>query len=105
MWLPHGVLITIYWNQARPVRLPLPIIPGVNATAHRFGGFGFRPGSYKVTARQGGWHRVGHLEIGPTDHFEGILASHLAGQSRAEMAWTYQRSHLSSALTTFAGEF
>ena len=31
----------LYWNQARPVRLPLPIIPCVNATAHRFGGFGF----------------------------------------------------------------
>ena len=30
----------LYWNQARPVRLPLPIIPGVIATAHRFGGFG-----------------------------------------------------------------
>ncbi len=30
----------LYWNQARPVRLPLPIIPCVNATAHRFGGFG-----------------------------------------------------------------
>ena len=30
----------LYWNQARSVRLPLPIIPCVNATAHRFGGFG-----------------------------------------------------------------
>ena len=30
--------------------------------------------------------------------------SGLAGQTRAEMAWTHQRSHLSSALTTFAGE-
>ena len=33
----------LYWNQARPVRLPLPIIPGVIATAHRFGGFGLKP--------------------------------------------------------------
>ena len=33
---PHTHLL----DQARPVRLPLPIIPGVNATAHRFGGFG-----------------------------------------------------------------
>ena len=40
MWLPHAALIPIYWNRACPVRLPLPIIPGVNATAHRFGGFG-----------------------------------------------------------------
>ena len=39
---PHVVLITIYWNLAWPVRLPLPIIPGVNATAHRFGGFGLK---------------------------------------------------------------
>ena len=30
----------LYWNQARPVRLPLPIILCVIATAHRFGGFG-----------------------------------------------------------------
>ena len=42
VWLPHAALIPIYWNRACPVRLPLPIIPGVNATAHRFGGFGFR---------------------------------------------------------------
>ena len=35
-----AALIPIYWNRACPVRLPLPIIPGVNATAHRFGGFG-----------------------------------------------------------------
>ena len=41
LWLPHAVLIPIYWNLARPVRLPLPIIiPGVNTSAHRFGGFG-----------------------------------------------------------------
>ena len=42
MWQPHAALIPIYCNQARPVRLPLPIIPGVNATAHPFGGFGVR---------------------------------------------------------------
>ena len=33
----------LYWNQARPVRLPLPIILCVIATAHRFGGFGLTP--------------------------------------------------------------
>ena len=31
-----------YWNRASPVRLPLPIIPCVNARAHRLGGFGLR---------------------------------------------------------------
>ena len=35
---PHPHL----WNQTCPIRLPLPIIPGVNASAHRFGGFGLR---------------------------------------------------------------
>ena len=40
MWLLHAALITIYWNRAWPVRLPLPIIPCVNASAHHFGGFG-----------------------------------------------------------------
>ena len=29
-----------YWNRAWPVRLSLPIIPGVDASSHRFGGFG-----------------------------------------------------------------
>ena len=38
--LPHAALIPIYWNRAYPVRLPLPIIHGVNASDHRFGGFG-----------------------------------------------------------------
>ena len=37
---PHAVLITIYWNLAWPVRLPLPISPCVNASANPFGGFG-----------------------------------------------------------------
>ena len=36
---PHPHL----WNQTCPIRLPLPIIPGVNASAHRFGGFGLNP--------------------------------------------------------------
>ena len=36
----------LYWNQARPVRLPLPIILCVIATAHRFGGFGLRRRDY-----------------------------------------------------------
>ena len=44
-WLPHAALIPLYWNQARPVRLPLPIILCVIATAHRFGGFGFNTAS------------------------------------------------------------
>ena len=39
---PHDVLTPIYWNLAWPVRLPLPIIPCVNANAHPFGGFGLR---------------------------------------------------------------
>ena len=30
VWLPYAALIPIYWNLARPVRLPLPIIPGIN---------------------------------------------------------------------------
>ena len=30
VWLPHAALIPIYWDRARPVRLPLPIIPGIN---------------------------------------------------------------------------
>ena len=43
VWVPtHAALIPIYWNRAWPVRLPLPIIPGVNAIAHHFGGFGLR---------------------------------------------------------------
>ena len=40
--LLHAALIPIYWNLAWPVRPPLPINPGVNASVHRFGGFGFR---------------------------------------------------------------
>ena len=30
VWLPHAALIPIYWDLARPVCLPLPIIPGIN---------------------------------------------------------------------------
>ena len=41
---PHAVLITIYWNLAWPVRLPLPISPCVNASANPFGGFGLNLG-------------------------------------------------------------
>ena len=40
--VPHTALIPIYWNRACPIRLPLPIIPRVNASGHRFGGFGFQ---------------------------------------------------------------
>ena len=42
MWLPHAVPIPICWNRTCSVRPPLPIIPGVNASAHRFGGFGLK---------------------------------------------------------------
>ena len=42
VWLPHAARIPICWHRICPVRLPLPIIPGVNASAHRFGGFGLR---------------------------------------------------------------
>ena len=38
----HAALIPLYWNRAWPVRLSLPIIPGVNASARRFGGFEVR---------------------------------------------------------------
>ena len=41
---PHAVLITIYWNLAWPVRLPLPINPCVNVSANPFGGFGLTVG-------------------------------------------------------------
>ena len=43
---PHAVLITIYWNLAWPVRLPLPISPCVNASANPFGGFGLTAALY-----------------------------------------------------------
>ena len=43
---PHAVLITIYWNLACPVRLPLPISPCVNASASPFGGFGLTAALY-----------------------------------------------------------
>ena len=32
VWLPRAALISIYWDLARPVRLPLLIIHGVNDT-------------------------------------------------------------------------
>ena len=38
--LLHAALIPIYWILAWTVPPPLPINPGVNASAHRFGGFG-----------------------------------------------------------------
>ena len=44
---PHPHL----WNQTCPIRLPLPIIPGVNASAHRFGGFGLRVERWAVERR------------------------------------------------------
>ena len=43
--LLHAALIPIYWNLAWPVRPPLPINPGVNASAHPFGGFGVKGGA------------------------------------------------------------
>ena len=60
---------------------------------------GLRPGSYKVTARRGCRHCVGHLEVGSTDHFEGISASPIRGQARAEMARIHHRSPLMETLT------
>ena len=48
--------------------------------------WGLKPGSYKVTARLDSWCRLGQLEIGPTDHFEGISASLPVGQTLSELA-------------------
>ena len=36
----------------------------------------------------------GPSRIGPTDHFEGIRASHIKGQTLVEMAGTHHRSHI-----------
>ena len=41
----HAALIPTYWNRAWPVRLPLPINPCVNVSAHPYGGLGIRKGS------------------------------------------------------------
>ena len=35
---------------------------------------------------------MGHLEVGSTDHFEGISASPIRGQARAEMARIHHRN-------------
>ena len=59
VWLPHAALIPTYWNRAWPVRLPLPIIPGVNASAHRFGGFGLT--HHPLCQRQG---RIASVDSG-----------------------------------------
>ena len=48
-----------------------------------------RSGSYQVTAPQRRQRLGGHLQIGSTDHFEGISASHIRGQTRPEMAPRY----------------
>ena len=88
------------------LRLPLPsqpttpVIPTSRRMVRRPGERtrlqrGLRPGSYKVTARRGRRHCVGHLEVGSTDHFEGISASPIRGQARAEMARIHHRSPLS----------
>ena len=61
--------------------------------------WGLKPGSYKVTARLDSWCRLGQLEIGPTDHFEGIRASHIKGQTLVEMAGTHHRSHIMENVT------
>ena len=42
---------------------------------------------------------MGHLETGPTDHFEGISASQSKGQTRAVMARTHHRSQSMKELT------
>ena len=39
----------------------------------------------------------GPSRIGPTDHFEGIRASHIKGQTLVEMAGTHHRSHITGA--------
>ena len=41
----------------------------------------------------------GPSRIGPTDHFEGIRASHIKGQTLVEMAGTHQRSHIMENVT------
>ena len=40
----------------------------------------------------------GPSRIGPTDHFEGIRASHIKGQTLVEMAGTHHRSHINAAV-------
>ena len=42
---------------------------------------------------------MGHLEVGSTDHFEGISASPIRGQARAEMARIHHRSPTMETLT------
>ena len=41
----------------------------------------------------------GPSRIGPTDHFEGIRASHIKGQTLVEMAGTHHRSHIMENVT------
>ena len=41
----------------------------------------------------------GPSRIGPTDHFEGIRARHIKGQTLAEMAGTHHRSHIMENVT------
>ena len=42
----------------------------------------------------------GPSRIGPTDHFEGIRASHIKGQTLVEMAGTHHRSHITERRMT-----
>ena len=63
--LPHAALIPIYWNRACPIRLPPPINPCVNASAHRFGGFGL---SQRATALRA--QRQLALQTPYDDHYD-----------------------------------
>ena len=56
--------------------------------------WGLKPGSYKVTRSPRLSALSGPSRIGPTDHFEGIRASHIKGQTLVEMAGTHHRSHI-----------
>ena len=49
----HGYL-TGHYHRAWPVPLPLPIIPGVNASAHHFGGFGLNTAGSAIDNRDSG---------------------------------------------------
>ena len=46
----------------------------------------------------------GPSRIGPTDHFEGIRASHIKGQTLVEMAGTHHRSHIMENVTLTSKE-
>ena len=108
MCQPHAALIPIYWNRARPVRLPLPIIPGVNATTHRFGGFGIRrrrnqsPGRNIPVRTFADWNAppLGFLEIDLVVHHGGSLWGSMIHSLVATDICTVSRTALSSLKLT-----